>query len=144
MTSCHPWKELANVNRSTTLKLGTIVLAAAAVVGCQNKSSEVPTSSSVTDVSAAPSTPTASAYTPPQTTAAAQPVTYDTMPAYGTTGATGGTSISSGPYTVKRGDTLYSIARKSYGDGKQWQKIAAANPGLRPESLKVGQTIQIP
>jgi transposase len=39
---------------------------------------------------------------------------------------------------------IYSISRKSYGDGKQWQKIAAANPGLRPENLKVGQTIQIP
>ena len=142
MTSCHPRKELANVNHSIAIKLGTIVLAAAAVVGCQNKSSEVPTSGSVTDVSAAPSTPTASAYTPPsQTHVAAQPVTYDTMPS---TGANTGTSVSSGPYPVKRGDTLYSIARKSYGDGKQWQKIAAANPGLRPESLKVGQTIQIP
>jgi 5'-nucleotidase len=52
--------------------------------------------------------------------------------------------MGSGSYTVKKGDTLYGIARQRYGDGKQWSKIAQANPGLRPETLKVGQTIVIP
>jgi 5'-nucleotidase len=47
-------------------------------------------------------------------------------------------------YVVKKGDTLYSIARSHYGDGKQWQKIVAANPGLSPEKLKVGQTLLLP
>ena len=49
-----------------------------------------------------------------------------------------------GTYKVKKGDTLFGIARAHYGDGKQWQKIAAANPGLSPQSLKVGQTINVP
>ena len=44
----------------------------------------------------------------------------------------------------RKGETLYGIAKKSYGDGKQWTKIAAANPGVTPQSLKVGQTIVIP
>jgi len=126
------------VNRSTALLMGTIVLAAGSLLGCQNKSSNVPTSSGVTDVSTPPA-PASSTYTAPQPVTA-QPVTYDTMP-----GNSSGGSIASGSsYTVKRGDTLYSIARRSYGDGKQWQKIASANPGVRPESLKVGQTLQIP
>lgn len=47
-------------------------------------------------------------------------------------------------YTVKRGDTLYRIAREHYGDGKQWQKIASANPGISPQLLKVGQKLTLP
>lgn len=53
--------------------------------------------------------------------------------------ATGGSS-----YTVQKGDTLWKIASNQYGDGKQWQRIASANPGLTPETLKIGQTIYIP
>ncbi|MDR1570463.1 MAG: LysM peptidoglycan-binding domain-containing protein [Oscillospiraceae bacterium] len=45
------------------------------------------------------------------------------------------------PYTIRRGDTFYAIA--------QWNKIAmsdliAANPGVSPEKLYVGQEICIP
>ncbi|HET6251851.1 MAG TPA: LysM peptidoglycan-binding domain-containing protein [Tepidisphaeraceae bacterium] len=47
-------------------------------------------------------------------------------------------------YKVKKGDTLYGIARNEYGDGKKWTLIASANPGLSPQSLKTGQTIVIP
>lgn len=47
-------------------------------------------------------------------------------------------------YTVKHGDTLYSIARAHYGDGKAYKKILAANPGLSPTHLKVGQVINLP
>ena len=47
-------------------------------------------------------------------------------------------------YTVQSGDTLFKIAEQFYGDGNQWQKIAQANGNLAPESLKVGQKLQIP
>jgi nucleoid-associated protein YgaU len=47
-------------------------------------------------------------------------------------------------YTVKAGDTLYHIAKVQYGDGKQWQRIASANPGITPTSLKVGQVLVMP
>lgn len=47
-------------------------------------------------------------------------------------------------YVVKKGDTLYKIAREHYGNGKQWQRIASANPGVSPQSLKVGQNLIIP
>ena len=47
-------------------------------------------------------------------------------------------------YTVKQGDTLYHIAKVHYGNGNQWQRIANANPGISPTSLKVGQVLVMP
>ena len=47
-------------------------------------------------------------------------------------------------YTIKSGDTLEGIARTQMGDGQKWQLIAAANPGLDPKALKIGQKITIP
>lgn len=47
-------------------------------------------------------------------------------------------------YTIKKGDTLYGIAVAHYGDGKQWTRIANANPGINPSKLAVGKTIVIP
>jgi 5'-nucleotidase len=47
-------------------------------------------------------------------------------------------------YTVKRGDTLYSIARAHYGNGKQYTRILSANPGLSPANMKVGMVITLP
>jgi nucleoid-associated protein YgaU len=132
------------LGRSLTVKQSiaialTAALAGIAAAGCANKGTKT-ADASVMDVSTpTPSAPTA--YTPAPQPVAAQPVTYDTMP--NSTG-TGHSEMAGGTYTVKKGDTLYSIARTRYGDGKQWQRISAANPGLRPESLKVGQTITIP
>ena len=117
--------------------LCAMALLAIGVVGCKsNKTSRVPQSDSVTDVTA-PSPAPVSTYQPaPQPVA--QPVSYDA-----TNTQTPGT-MAGGSYTVKKGATLYSIARNRYGSGKEWSKITAANPGLRPESLKVGQTIVVP
>ena len=103
------------------------------VVGCNNKSASIPTNSTVADVSTPAPAP---AYQPaPQPV---QPVSYDS------TVSPSANTMAGGSYTVKRGDTLYGIARQRYGDGKQWTKIAQANPGLQPNTLKVGQTIVVP
>ncbi|MBQ7190384.1 MAG: LysM peptidoglycan-binding domain-containing protein [Kiritimatiellae bacterium] len=45
------------------------------------------------------------------------------------------------PYTVKSGDTISAIA---YRHGLRWQDVLAVNPGLQPNKLRVGQTIQLP
>lgn len=118
---------------------------AMAVVGCQNQSKKPSANTSVTDLTP---TPVAPVYTAP---APVQPVSYEAptataTPSYGMTSAnaTSTAGVTGGSYTVKKGDTLYGIAKKRYGDGKQWQKIATANPGLSASSLKVGQTIQVP
>ena len=47
-------------------------------------------------------------------------------------------------YTVVYGDTLWSIARRFYGDGKFYKKIAAANGIQDPNILTVGQVLQLP
>ncbi|MEX2216379.1 MAG: LysM peptidoglycan-binding domain-containing protein [Phycisphaeraceae bacterium] len=53
-------------------------------------------------------------------------------------------AIGAGNYTVRQGDTLWSIARSRYGDGQKWKTIVSANPGLTPEKMKIGQTISLP
>jgi nucleoid-associated protein YgaU len=47
-------------------------------------------------------------------------------------------------HTVEDGDTLFDIAQAYYGDGNQWSKIAQDNGNIKPESLQVGQKLQIP
>jgi 5'-nucleotidase len=133
------------VRRSLNVKNLLVIVVAGFVafvaVGCANNKTKT-ADAGVMDVNATSANNSPSAYTPAPQPIAAQPVTYDTMPSNGA--ANTGTAGANGSYTVKKGDTLYSIARSRYGDGKQWQKIASANPGLRPETLKVGQTITVP
>lgn len=47
-------------------------------------------------------------------------------------------------YTVQKGDTLWSIAVRAYGDGKQYKKIVAANPSIKGDKVGVGQKITLP
>ena len=48
------------------------------------------------------------------------------------------------PYRVASGDTLSSIAAKWFGREHDWPRIVAANPGLDPNRLAVGQEIVLP
>jgi nucleoid-associated protein YgaU len=47
-------------------------------------------------------------------------------------------------YVVQQGDKLFTIAEKKYGDGNKYTLILQANPGLKPDSLRVGQKLVIP
>lgn len=47
-------------------------------------------------------------------------------------------------YTVQSGDSLWTIAQKTYGDGSYHASIAAANPGVDSNHLKIGQVLQLP
>lgn len=47
-------------------------------------------------------------------------------------------------YTLSDSDTLWSLARRYYGDGRQWTKISAANGNLDPYNLYAGMVIRIP
>lgn len=50
----------------------------------------------------------------------------------------------SGTYVVQKGDTLWSIARRTYGDGQRWREIAEVNSISDPAKLRVGQTLAMP
>lgn len=47
-------------------------------------------------------------------------------------------------YTIKKGDTLMSIARKFYGDASRYKDIARANNIANPSKIYAGQVIKIP
>jgi nucleoid-associated protein YgaU len=59
----------------------------------------------------------------------------------GQTGASGTTG--KGTYTVQAGDTLWSIAEKSYNDGFKWTEIQKAN-SLSSNTVEVGQKLILP
>lgn len=50
----------------------------------------------------------------------------------------------SGWYTVKKGDTLYSISKRFYGDPQKYKLIMEANGIENPNLIKVGQKLLIP
>ena len=50
-------------------------------------------------------------------------------------------------HVVEAGDDLWSLAERYYGDGREWRKIAAANPKVLtggPDRLQVGWRLKIP
>jgi nucleoid-associated protein YgaU len=67
----------------------------------------------------------------------------------GMTGTTGtkppaGPAVAGSTYEVKSGDTFSVISKAVYGSPNYWSKIAAANPGVSSNHLKIGQKIKIP
>jgi LysM repeat protein len=97
---------------------------------------------------AEPIPPVANPPAPADAKGAARKTKGATANASKTTGKGGAPAAGAGTagksYTVRDHDTLFKIAKDQYGDGNQWKKIAAANPGLNADTLKVGQTITIP
>lgn len=48
-------------------------------------------------------------------------------------------------HTVVKGETLWGIAKRFYGDGSLYARIAAANPVIKnPDLIYPGQTLRIP
>ena len=46
-------------------------------------------------------------------------------------------------YTVKKGDTLWDIACRFYGDGTKWGSIAARNGVTDPRKLQIGTVLTL-
>lgn len=53
-------------------------------------------------------------------------------------------SITSDSYQVEKGDSLWKIAVRSYGDGYKWVLIAKENNLSHPNLIHVGNVIKIP
>ena len=47
-------------------------------------------------------------------------------------------------YIIQTGDSLSFLALRFLGDRNRWQEISKLNPGLKADTLKVGQIILIP
>ena len=49
-------------------------------------------------------------------------------------------------YTVKKGDTLWTISKKFYNNGREWKTIQDANIDVLPsaDNLKAGMNLKIP
>ncbi|NBH78103.1 LysM peptidoglycan-binding domain-containing protein [Clostridiaceae bacterium] len=79
-----------------------------------------------------------------QNTSSAAPAT---APATAAATDTGGGGSSGTTYTVKKGDNLWTLAKKFYGSGADYTKIYEANRdtiGKNPNLIYPGQTFTIP
>jgi nucleoid-associated protein YgaU len=47
-------------------------------------------------------------------------------------------------YTVRKGDTLWSIAASKLGDGNRWREIATLNKLADADAIVPGQTLNLP
>jgi 5'-nucleotidase len=117
-------------------------------VGCANNKKAIPTNESVTELNVAPVAPREGGYAaaPVAPAPAAAPIYVEPAVTQTPVAAAPAAAPAAGgsSYTVKKGDTLFSIAKGAYGNGNQWQRIAQANPGLSPTTLKAGKTIVLP
>lgn len=53
-------------------------------------------------------------------------------------------SISENSYTVVKGDTLWDIAVRAYGDGYKWVEIASMNKLENPNIIHAGNVLTLP
>jgi nucleoid-associated protein YgaU len=127
------------VKRFLSISAMTLLAAAA---GCSQSKAPTPAVTQLEPMPAVAPAPTPIAETQAPTPVSEPIASTDTVtpPAPDNSLASPGTT----QYTVKAGDTLYHIALVHYGAGKDWKKIVAANPGLSPKTLKIGQTITLP
>ncbi|MCZ6598034.1 MAG: LysM peptidoglycan-binding domain-containing protein [Planctomycetota bacterium] len=73
-------------------------------------------------------------------------VSDDALLARGARGATGAAPANKGgtTYVVRANDSLWKIAARTLRDGERWHEIAALNPEIDPDRLRVGQALALP
>jgi nucleoid-associated protein YgaU len=119
-----------------------LFVAALLVAGCGNNKPASATEGA--DIrQSSPPPPALQPIQPMQPVQPVTPVVSDSAPTV-TTVATATPIISGNSYTIKKGDTLFKIARAKYGDASAVRKIKEANPGLDADHIKAGQKINLP
>lgn len=160
--SASRWKEIEKLNNvsSSDLKIGQVIKLPAAVAGTAPDSGSAPATGSKTHTVAKGETLGDISKIYFGTTRnwkkieAANPgVTSDSLKIgqklvipeiVGTTPEAASAAPSGGEYTVKKGDTLGSIALSELGSKTRAKEIQDANPGIDSRSLRIGQKLKIP
>jgi 5'-nucleotidase/UDP-sugar diphosphatase len=79
---------------------------------------------------------------------AADPIEPVTEPAEQTamaqTAAEMAASAAPTTHTIVAGDSLWKLAARFYGDGREFTRLRDANPDVDPENLVVGETLTVP
>lgn len=73
-----------------------------------------------------------------------QKIATVTTPQNETTIAQNKAKITGDTYKIAKGDTLWDISVRAYGDGYQWSKIASANKLSNPSLIHVSNNLKIP
>ncbi len=84
--------------------------------------------------------------TPASPDAAAASATPNTAPESTATTDTSKPAETAQEYTVKKGDTLYSIAKAHLGSGTRWPELLRLNSAIlhgNPRSLRPGQVLHL-
>jgi hypothetical protein len=108
------------------------------------------TASSSTATSSSTPSSTASSSASPSSTASssAAPSPPDAVPLAAPHGEHAAPKVPKGHlHVVERGDDLWTLAERFYGQGREWRRIAAANPDELtggPDRLRVGSRLVIP
>lgn len=100
------------------------------------------TTAPAAETPAAPATETPATSTAPATEAPAAAAPAATAPA--PTATETAKSVAETAYKVVAGDSLWKIAKATYGDGLLWKKIAEANTLRNPDLITIGKELQLP
>jgi len=120
-----------------------VVAGLAIVAGCAKKTTTPTANANLTEV--APPPPIHNGITPAWPISYSEPIAAPMDDITPSTSRSGGVSSGAGKtYVVKKGDTLWAIAQRTYGDGKQYRKIVAANPNIKGDRVMTGQKIVLP
>ena len=93
---------------------------------------------------AAASTETATEAPAAPAATSAEPVATQPVAAPAATATEAAAATAATVYKVVAGDSLWKIAKATYGDGMLWSKIAEANALRNPNVISIGRELQLP
>jgi nucleoid-associated protein YgaU len=153
------WQEIAKANNLSNsdqltagqqLQIPEIAASPSTTAAISASTSPSPLASAVVEASLEPSaspltqfsspSPSAVASASPEVSSSPLAIAASPSPTMGSEAA----SITGTTYTIVRGDTLWDIACRAYGDCYQWSKIAQANKLENPNLIFAGNTVTLP
>jgi nucleoid-associated protein YgaU len=150
--SGYNWVDIASANNLTDAG----VIRTGMELTIPNVSARLANSTLSTEAAVATSTPTATivptqeptmiaSATPTATIEATPTATVAPVVADGSEkGMESGDMMSATNYVVVKGDSLWKVAEKVYGDGARWMEIAKANSLVNPRVIHSGNNLVIP